>query len=120
MERSDIAPGQEQSYLTVDTDKHKKNDMPHEIQTILGWPISRSARTFSEDGEQDSYWYPYSMEMVVVQARAWYKEGHVPDAWREELMDISPNKEFLQNELDVFLASSYPCYYRCGLCSHYI
>src|ERR1700726_5254284 len=79
----DISPSSNQSYLRLDSmDMERKKSMPADVQRILGLPISRVSKKAPEDGHHGTYWYPFSMELVVVMARKWYLEGKVPENWK--------------------------------------
>jgi hypothetical protein len=60
------------------------------------------------------------MELVVVMARKWYLEGKVPENWKEELMGVNPDQEFMEKALQELLQVDDPWYYSCPTCSCYV
>lgn len=118
MQRGDITPSENQSYLKADILDAKRNAMPSDVQVLLEWPICRLSKEFTV--EKVTYWHPHSMELVVKMARKWYHAGSVPENWEQEVTDIHEDTNFMQSELQALLNAPCPQFYGCPKCSSYI
>ena len=60
------------------------------------------------------------MEVLVMMARKWYKKGAVPKNWKDKLMDVNPDREFMVDVLEELLEDDNRWYYTCPRCSFYV
>jgi hypothetical protein len=98
-------------------DAKRKDNMPSDVQVLLGLPICRLSKRFTMDGEN---WHPYSMELVVKIARKWYHADIAHINWETKMMDIHEYSELMRTELQALLEASFPPFYHCPKCASYI